>query len=226
MPHFNYYAEQEQAGQERFQKLRDGLFGPVVRLLIACRISADVVSLLSILQLAPFGYLLLTATEPQHVAIASIFVWLHVFLDAVDGPLARTTGNAGPGGAFTDMCVDHTGMMITSCLPAASGLADGTLTTVFVSFYTLAVVFTIWLNVIGQPFRLVIRTKYLLYALVTWYGISGVNVFNEAISAFSVTHIAFSIAGFLRLKRVLCSGEVDLSDSARDGSTTSTETET
>lgn len=219
MPHFNYFAEQEQAGQERFQKLRDGLCGPIVRLLIACRISADVVSLLSILQLAPFGYLLLTATEPRHVAVASIFVWLHVFLDALDGPIARATGNAGPAGAFTDMCVDHTGMMITACLLAASGLADGTLTTIYVSFYTLAVVFTIWLNVIGQPFRLVIRTKYLLYALVTWYGISGTDVFNEALFAFSSIHILFSLAGFLRLRRVLCSGEVDLSDSARDEST-------
>lgn len=215
MPNFNYFAEQEQAGQERFQKVRDGLFGPVVRLLIACRISADVISLLSILQLIPFGYLLLQASQPRDVAIASIFVWLHVFLDALDGPIARSTGKAGPAGAFTDMCVDHTGMMITAGLLAAAGLANGTLTTVYVSFYTLAVVFTIWLNVIGQPFRLVIRTKYLLYGLVTFYGISGTDLFNEAIFAFSAIHIVFSLAGFLKLRRVLCSSDLDLSDSAR-----------
>lgn len=226
MPHFNYFAEQEQAGQERFQKIRDGLFGPIVRLCIACHISADLISLLSILQLAPAGYFLLTATEPRHAAIASAFIWLHVILDALDGPIARSTGKAGPAGAFTDMCVDHTGMMITSCLLAAADLADGTLTTVYVSFYTLAVVFTIWLNVVGQPFRLVIRTKYLLYALVTFCGLSGTNVFNEALFGFCAIHIAFSIGGFLKLRRVLCSGEVDLSDSARDESSTSTETET
>ena len=224
MPHFNYFAEQEQAGQERFQKIRDGLFGPIVKLCVAWHISADIVSLLSILQLAPFGYLLMTATGPRDVAVASIFVWLHVFLDAVDGPLARATGKAGPAGAFTDMCVDHTGMMITAALLAARGMADGTLTTVYVSFYTLAVVFTIWLNVLGKPFRLVIRTKYLLYALVTYFGLTGTDVFNEALFAFCAIHIAFSIGGFLKLRRVLCSGEVDLSDSARDESSTSTET--
>ncbi len=224
MPHFNYFAEQEQAGQERFQKLRDSLFGPIVRLLIACRISADAISLLSMLQLIPFGYLLLHATEPVDVAIASVFVWLHVILDAFDGPIARKTGKAGPAGAFTDMCVDHTGMLVTSCLLAAAGYAGGTLTTVYVSFYTLAVVFTIWLNVIKQPFRLVIRTKYLLYALVTFYGIFGTNILNEALYTFCAIHIVFSLAGFLKLRRVLCSSEVDLSNSARTDSPKTSET--
>jgi|GEM_PF-1166876 phosphatidylglycerophosphate synthase len=224
MPNFNYFAEQEQAGQERFQKLRDRLLGPVIRLLIACRISADVISLLGMLQLVPFGYLLLQAAEPRDVAFATIFLWLHVILDAVDGPIARATGNSGPAGAFTDMCGDHTGMLITSCLLAAAGLADGTLTTVYVSFYTLAVVFTICLNVIKQPFRLVIRTKYLLYALISFYGISGTNILNEALYAFCAIHIVFSLAGFLKLRRVLCSSEVDLSDSARIESPESPET--
>ncbi|MDA0284742.1 MAG: hypothetical protein O3B13_17935 [Planctomycetota bacterium] len=209
MSHFNYFAESEQAGQERFQKIRDGLFGPLVRFLVRRRISADLISLLSLLQLVPFGYLLLTAESAQQVGIASVFVWLHVALDALDGPIARATGTAGPAGAFTDMCVDHSGMLITTCLLTAARLVDPTAAVVYVSSYTVAVGFTIWLNMIGQPFKLVIRTKYLLYALITGYGIFGENLITPSVVLFCVIHVCFAIAGFCRMRRILRSSNID-----------------
>ncbi len=209
MTHFNYFAESEQAGQERFQKVRDGLFGPLVRLLIRCRVTADLISLLSLLQLVPFGYLLLTAEDSQQIAIASVFVWLHVILDALDGPIARTTGTAGPAGAFTDMCVDHSGMLITTCILTAAELVNPTAAVAYVSSYTVAVAFTIWLNMIGHPFKLVIRTKYLLYALVTAYGLFDANFIGQAVVLFCVIHVIFAIAGFCKLRRILRSSVAD-----------------
>ena len=203
MTHFNYFAESEQAGQERFQKIRDGLLRPLVRFLIRCRVTADLISLVSLLQLVPFGYLLLTAENSQQVAAASIFVWLHVILDALDGPIARTTGTAGPAGAFTDMCVDHSGMLITSCILTAAGFINPTAAVAYVSSYTVAVAFTIWLNMIGHPFKVVIRTKYLLYALVTACGLFDVNLIDKAVVLFSVIHVLFAVAGFAKLKRIL-----------------------
>jgi archaetidylinositol phosphate synthase len=209
MTHFNYFAETEQAGQERFQKVRDGLSGPLVRLLIRCRVTADLISLLSLLQLVPFGYLLLTAENSQQIAVASAFVWLHVILDALDGPIARTTGTAGPAGAFTDMCVDHSGMLITTCLLTAAELINPTAAVAYVSSYTVAVAFTIWLNMIGHPFKLVIRTKYLLYVLVTAYGLFDVNFIGQAVVLFCVIHVIFAIAGFCKLRRLLRDSAAD-----------------
>ena len=203
MTHFNYFAESEQAGQERFQKIRDGLLGPLVRFLIRCRVTADLISLVSLLQLVPFGYLLLTAENSQQVSVASIFVWLHVILDALDGPIARTTGTAGPAGAFTDMCVDNSGMLITSCILTAAGFINATAAVAYVSSYTVAVAFTIWLNMIGQPFKVVIRTKYLLYALVTTHGLFDVNLIDKAVVLFCVIHVSFAVTGFIKLKRIL-----------------------
>ncbi|NQV26516.1 MAG: CDP-alcohol phosphatidyltransferase family protein [Rhodopirellula sp.] len=203
MTHFNYFAESEQAGQERFQRIRDGLFEPLVRLLIRCRVTADLISLLSLLQLVPFGYLLLAAESPQQVGIASIFVWLHVVLDALDGPIARATGTAGPAGAFTDMCVDHSGMLITTCILTAAGLIEPAIAVAYASSYTVAIAFTIWLNRIGQPFKLVVRTKYLLYALVTGYGLFDVNLIARSVVVFCVIHVCYVIAGFCKLRRIL-----------------------
>ena len=209
MTYFNYFAESEQAGQERFQKVRDGLFGPLVRLLIRCRVTADLISLLSLLQLVPFGYLLLTAENSQQIVIASVFIWLHVILDAWDGPIARTTGTAGPAGAFTDMCVDHSGMLITMCILTAAGLVNPTAAVAYVSSYTVAVAFTIWLNMIGHPFKLVIRTKYLLYVLVTVDGMFSANFIGQAVVLFCVIHVIFAIAGFCKLRRILRNSTAD-----------------
>ncbi|MHC4877480.1 MAG: CDP-alcohol phosphatidyltransferase family protein [Planctomycetota bacterium] len=207
MTDFNYFAEHEQAGQKRFQRIRDGLLSPVIRLLIACRISANVVSAVSILMLAPAGWMLLRslpASPPAGDAlVAALLVWLHVILDAFDGPLARHVGSDGQAGAFTDMCVDHSGMLITSCLLSAAGLIDGTLAAVYVSSYTVAVVFTVWLNVLGRPFPLVIRTKYLLYLLLTFFGFTGTNWLPVAVTAFCGIHIVFAVWGFFRVHATL-----------------------
>ncbi|MBI1314616.1 hypothetical protein GC176_25265 [bacterium] len=207
MTDFNYFAEQEQAGQKKFQQFRDGLFQPVIRLLIVCRISANVVSAASVLMLVPAGWLLLRSLPDSPPAddalIAAILIWLHVGLDAFDGPLARRTGTAGSAGAFTDMCVDHSGMLITSCLLAGSGLIDGTLAAVYVSSYTVAVVFTVWLNMLNRPFPFVIRTKYLLYLLLTLFGASGQNWLSSAVTAFCAVHLTFAVWGFFRVRSVL-----------------------
>ena len=221
MTEFNYFAEREQESQKRFQSLRDSLLNPIVRLLIRCRISADMISCLSMLMLIPFGFLLLRATGPDAtgsdsvetgtVAVASIFVWLHVILDAFDGPIARHNGTAGPAGAFTDMSVDHSGMLITATLLTAAGFIDGTVGVVYASSYTLAIVFTIWLNVLGRPFAVVLRTKYLLYGMTSLYGVTGFDrdIFNTVVIGFCVVHTCYAIAGFLRVKAILRSSPLE-----------------
>lgn len=209
MTHFNYFAEREQAGQARFQRIRDRISRPLVSFLVRCRISADLISLTSLLQLVPFGYLLLTSEGSDQVALASVFLWLHVILDAIDGPVARATGTAGPAGAFTDMCVDHSGMLIATCILTASALVAPTAAVAYVASYTVAVAFTIWLNMIGHPFKVVIRTKYLLYALVTAYGLFNVNLIGGAVVIFCVIHVFFAIAGYFKLRRNLKDSVVD-----------------
>lgn len=207
MTDFNYFAEQEQRGQKKFQELRDRLLQPVIRLLIACRVTANSVSAVSMLMLIPAGWLLLRSAPAQPPAsdalLAAGLVWLHVVLDAIDGPLARAAGTAGPGGAFTDMCVDHSGMVITSCLLAAAGLIDGTLTAVYVSSYTGAVVFTVWLNALERAFPVVIRTKYLLYLMLTFYGATGQNWLPPVVAVFCVIHVLFTVWGFFRIRSAL-----------------------
>lgn len=209
MTHFNYFAEREQAGQAKFRRIRDRLSRPLVRTLIRCRVTADLISLVSLLQLVPFGYLVLSAENSGRIAWASLFLWLHVILDALDGPVARATGTAGPAGAFTDMCVDHTGMLITTCILTASEVVNPTAAVAYVASYTVAVAFTVWLNMIGHPFRLVIRTKYLLYALITGYGLFHVNLISEAVVGFCVIHVLFAIAGFVKLRRNLTDSVID-----------------
>ncbi|MCA9177085.1 MAG: CDP-alcohol phosphatidyltransferase family protein [Planctomycetales bacterium] len=212
MKNLNYFAENEQASQEQFKQHRDRAFSGVVALLVRCNVTPDMLSFVSMLMLAPFGYLVINSPEPGVVAIASLFLLLHVLLDGLDGPLARRLGTAGSAGAFVDMCCDHGGMIIVTWLVSAAGLIDGTIGNIYVATYTVAVVFIISLNILGSPLRFVLRSKYLFYILIGGLGWAGARGWLQppvwiwldyALVAFSLANAWICCVGFFRIRRAL-----------------------
>lgn len=204
MNQLNYFGAEEQAAQEKFQQQRDRCFAPIVRGLARLGVTPNAVSLLGILMLAPFAYLVLAYPEPRVAALASGFILLHVVLDGLDGPLARHYGKTGKAGALVDICCDQGGMVIVAWVLSAAGMIDGTIGSMYVLLYTTVVVFVIWLNSLGRQMRLVFRSKYLFYALIVLYGVTGWNwILTPALAAFSVVHLLQGGYGLFRLLRVL-----------------------
>jgi phosphatidylglycerophosphate synthase len=164
------------------------------------------------LALAPFCWMVLTAEEPWGVAVACLFLLLHVALDGIDGPLARKMDMAGPSGAFVDMCCDHGGLVIVVWTLSAAGLIDGTIGNIYVSLYTIAVVFIVWLNSLGKPFRFVIRSKYFLYLILFALGwVGGSNLqwdwLDYSMLLFSAGNLWICIIGFSRVYSILAAGQ-------------------
>ena len=209
MKDFNYFAEGEQAAQQEFQKHRDSAFGPVVRLLVTLRVSPNVISALGMLMLAPFAWMVISDPQPQRVALACAFLLAHVVLDGIDGALARRMGAAGPAGALVDMCCDHGGLILVTWIISAAGLIDGTIGNVYAASYTVAVVFIIWLNSLGQPFRFVFRSKYFLYGLLFLLGVISDaesprwRWLDWSLIGFSAGNLWICILGFMRAHRIL-----------------------
>ena len=210
MGDFNYFAEKEQAAQEKFKQQRDSAFSPIVRLLQACGITPNVVSALGMLALAPFVYLVIVhAEDPWKIALSCSFLLLHIALDGLDGPLARRMGKEGPAGAFIDMCCDHGGAVIVVWAVSWAGLIDGTIGNIYVFSYTMAVVFIIWMNALEQPFRFVFRSKYFFYAAIFTLGWIGARTkpcwhyLDWTLLAFSVSNLWICLLGFLRVKKIL-----------------------
>ncbi|MCF6285308.1 MAG: CDP-alcohol phosphatidyltransferase family protein [Candidatus Hydrogenedentes bacterium] len=96
------YAAGERAWMERTQQLRARLFGPLLRLLAACRVTPDHLTALSLL--AGLAFCPLIVMSPPWAFFALV---LHVAIDGLDGPLARYLGTDSPKGSFTDSMADQ-----------------------------------------------------------------------------------------------------------------------
>lgn len=204
MSDFNYFTEHEQPIQAYFKRWRDRWFGGMVAVLIKLGISPNTISALGVLCLVPFGFLLaLAPPTPGVLTAAMVFLALHITLDGLDGALARRLGQAGPGGTLVDMVCDHGGMVIVSLQLALAGLANGAVAGLYIATYTLLIVFIVWLNALNRPFKLLVRTKYLLYALILLWAITGWDIFTEFMLFISVYHLIPIAVGFYRLRTEL-----------------------
>ncbi|MCA9056641.1 MAG: hypothetical protein KDA75_22590, partial [Planctomycetaceae bacterium] len=199
----NYFAEQEQALQKKFRALRDHWLGPLVRGCLRAGVTADVISGLAVLSLLPFGLSLFDLAGSWSPQVAVLSLALHVLLDGLDGPVARGAGTDGPAGAFTDMCLDHIGFLTVTVLITAAGVVAGTAACAYVATYTLAVVMVVVLNLLGRPFRYVVRTKYIFYLLIGLQQLAGLNLLSEAATVFSLVHALFAATGFVRVRNAL-----------------------
>ncbi len=203
MKQLNYFADSEQDSQQRFRLYRDDLLRPLANLGIRLGINADMVSGFALGMLLPFGILLFQEPMGHPGWLGILFLWLHVGLDGLDGVIARLTKTDGPAGAVTDMVVDHSGFLIVACLLVFAGVIDGSWCSLYVSAYTTSVIMVIALNVLERPLRFVVRTKYFFYVLYSWHVLIGPLPLDKAIMFFSWIHTAFSVVGFLALRRAL-----------------------
>ena len=199
MSQFNYFSESEQQSQQRFKQLRDSLLNPLVRGMSAIGLTPNLLSLLGLLVLVPFVWLLLQNSEPAQVRLAFWFLILHVVLDGLDGPLARHQGKSGPAGTLVDMVCDHLGMVVVSITLIQVGLLHAALGSVYVFLYTTSVVFIVVLNQIERPFRFVFRSKYVLYGILLIYAVFNVNYLDTAVILFVLSDLVISIRGFGKL---------------------------
>ncbi|MFV0446077.1 MAG: CDP-alcohol phosphatidyltransferase family protein [Planctomycetaceae bacterium] len=199
----NYFAAGEQSLQAGFRNQRDRWLAPLVQVCQRLGISADLMSVLAMSMLLPFGLAIFHRLTIWAPAVAVTSLALHVLLDGLDGPLARAAGTDGPAGAFTDMCLDHSGYLIVTTLLTASGLIDGAAACAYVSAYTLAIVMIVLLNILHRPLAYVVRTKYVFYALVGLQQLAGINLLTEASWTFATVHTLFAAVGFVAVRRAL-----------------------
>jgi CDP-diacylglycerol--glycerol-3-phosphate 3-phosphatidyltransferase len=76
---------------------------PVSKILLSCGVSPNGVTIFSVFVAIGAGWLLGTG----HFASAAVIGSLAALLDAVDGMLARSSGQASKGGAVLDSCMDR-----------------------------------------------------------------------------------------------------------------------
>lgn len=212
------YSEGERAMVLRYQQHKQSFLLPFLRLLTACRITPDAVTLFSLLlgflfcpiYLAP---LLFPEQEWMWLAIAWGVLVAHMLVDGVDGPLARFQGTASQRGSFTDTAADQVALAAITLtfihaqsngLPGLGLYAGGT----FIFVYTVVVGFAMIRNAMGIPYRFLLRPRYWVWLLLFFEGLfvrtEWMAITNETIVwVFNVMLSINMLTGFLAIRQKL-----------------------
>lgn len=195
----NYFSEKEKKSLSKLRDSRDKFFMPISKLLMKIGVKANMISYSSLLVLIGFVYFI-AIKSPQ---LALIFLLLHVIIDAFDGPLARIAKQDGDSGALTDIFCDHTGMITIVITLMWAALINPVLSSIYIYFYTILVVFIIIRNKIKRPITLAIRTKYPFYFLYAIYAFFGINLMDVGLLIFTILMTPSIITSYFVIGRFL-----------------------
>lgn len=131
------------------------------------------------------------------------WIWLHVFLDSIDGALARYQGIASLSGALEDLVSDTFGIIVVGAILGHFGLLMPSIAVLFSTLYVALHAFTFAEGALGSPGRVVFRPRMVVYPAMTLDVIYGTSV-TAWLVPFLVPILGVSVlCSFLRVRRLL-----------------------
>jgi phosphatidylglycerophosphate synthase len=157
----NCYSDDEGAFMRWNQDLRGRVLKPALRWFAEVGLRANHVTMASLLAGLAFVPLFISGESAWALGMLA----LHVFLDGLDGPLARFTGRASNRGSFTDTMADQLVVTLsTLALIDAHGISAWA-AGLYVFLYALVVGFAMVRNALSAPYSWLFRPRFLIY---TW----------------------------------------------------------
>jgi phosphatidylglycerophosphate synthase len=192
------YADGERAMMVFTQRLRGHLFGPLLDALDAVGCTPNHLTFASLV--AGLAFCPAYFWSPS---LAFLLLALHVFLDGVDGPLARHTGVASRRGSFTDTMSDQTVITATTLTLMYARVVDFVPGTLYVVTYAVVVLFAMARNFLETPYSWLIRPRFYVYVwfLVETYWWPGTIDYLLWICV-AILMIKI-VTGFIRIRRRL-----------------------
>ena len=192
------YSEKEQDIMDQSQQIRGRLFSPLLTLLIKLGVRPNHLTFLSLLCGIGF-FLLFPYSRPGALALLA----MHVFLDGLDGPLARKTGTASNKGSFTDTTADQ----IVVALSTLSLVYFGHLGVIpgglYVFLYTMVVIFAMVRSGLAIPYSWVVRPRFYVFAWIPVELYVFPGTMNYLVYGFCILLAAKMITGFIQIRKKL-----------------------
>jgi phosphatidylglycerophosphate synthase len=190
------------AGDRQFmiltQKIRAVVLQPLLYILTKCRITADILTLISLL----IGL----AACPAYFYCRALFLALiltHVLLDGLDGPLARYQNKASRKGSFADTMSDQivvAATTITLIYAKVIGIVPGS---VYIFVYTVVIAFSVVRNALKTPYSWLVRPRFIVYSwfIVEFYLWPGKT--DYLLWVFSALLTMKMLSGFYKIRKKL-----------------------
>ena len=160
------YAAGEREGMLFFQRCRAYLLGPLLRWLTRRRVTANHVTMVSLL--VGLGFCAAWWQSPQWGLLCLL---LHVLLDGLDGPVARHQETASAQGSLTDSLCDQivvTASTIVLMMDTQVSIIAGS---IYIFTYAIVVAFAMIRNAMQIPYTWLARPRFIVYswlALDAW----------------------------------------------------------
>ena len=178
------------------QRIRGWLLTPFLVLLQRCRITANGLTLISLVVGLAFGPMLFV-NRPLALAL----LLLHVALDGLDGPLARHTGTASPRGSFSDTVVDQIVVAATTTALIIYGTVHILPGVLYLFTYTLVIAFSLARNALATPYTWLVRPRLFVYAMIPLALYWKAGFLDYALWGFAGVLAIKGISGFVMVRR-------------------------
>src|SRR5215471_3279241 len=168
------YSQEEERFLGPWQRTRQRFLAPIAFALSRLGISANMLSLISVI--LGLGFCLLA---PVNFVLAFWLLVASIVCDGLDGVEARLTRTNSARGSFTDMFCAQVVVALSVAGLTWKGLIHPVLALLFVYVYTALVTFLILHQTLGVSSKGIIRpSRMLLYAAVALYVFFHINLLN------------------------------------------------
>jgi len=179
-----------------WQGLRARLLTPVLAMLTGRRVTANGLTVLSLLAGLGFcpAYFFSRAT-------ALALLGVHVGLDALDGPLARHRGTASRRGSLLDTFCDQLVVAATTVTLMYDQVVAPLPGGIYLFLYTVIIAFAMVRNALSIPYTWLVRPRLLVYLwfVVEFYWLR--NSIDYVLWGFSGILVIKAITGFIKISR-------------------------
>jgi phosphatidylglycerophosphate synthase len=198
-PRINCYSSDEAGFMRSAQELRARILHPLLGVLEARSVTADHVTLASLVAGLAFCPVFLWGSP----AVAFGLLLLHVLLDGVDGPLARFTKRASNRGSVTDTAADQVVITCSTVTLIHAGHVGAWSGGLYLFLYGVVVLFALVRNALAIPYSWLVRPRFIVYAWmpVEVYLLRG--SLDPLLWVLTVLLAVKAVTGFVRIRRSL-----------------------
>ncbi len=178
------------------QKIRASMLRPLLKLLARLGVTADVVTLVSLvlgLAFCPVYFF----SKPLALAL----LVLHVCADGLDGPMARFTATASRKGSFTDTMSDQLVVVATTITLMYARTIGATAGGTYIFLYTVVVLFAMVRNVLAIPYSWLVRPRFAVYAWMIVETYCWPGSIDYVLWSFNALLAVKLLTGFIRIRQ-------------------------
>ena len=196
--YLNYFSEKEVKAVQKFTDFRTNLATPLLKLFDLMHLTPNILSLISFLMI--FGFVYFANTN---IYYAVLFIIIHVIFDSLDGSLARYKKTTSNQGAFIDIFVDQSAIIIGILTMIYHSIINPFWGALYAVSYVIMIMLMVILNYKEHSIKFIFRTKYYFFAILlidTYFQIQTINYFLMIVGIYMVL---VSMYMFNKLRKLL-----------------------